>query len=465
VARGFLTTSHAPAAEIQPNNSKTPGIAADAMTATAAGSLPVIYAEPSAATSLPQNEIIVAVSCTPKVIDAGSQATCELRVASSPSPIKIPITSSSQQLKTPGSVVTRANQTRLTFQVNADAVAQEQVVTVTAGAGDEKVQDAIRVAAASHPIITVPTSQLAKRAAAVHFKVTAADPANLPVQLAASNLPTGATFDSTNGEFEWIPSATQTGKRKVTVSATNSAAQSASAQVSIDVTSGEPALARAEQVCSPGAVASLAGSWLAEAGVTASDPSGASMELGGTKATVNGQLVPILSASPTEVRFVCPSLATQTQLDVAVQTESGVSEALKVGMQSASPWLFSVGAAGQNQGLVSFVETTELAMPRSSQAPAHPAQPGDEILLWGTGFGSSNEVSPGTVSVKVGGVVAEVDSVHAVPGHAGVYTVQVRVPFPMVFGDDVPVQLQVIGPDGNLFNSNSITIAVEPVLR
>jgi uncharacterized protein (TIGR03437 family) len=132
-------------------------------------------------------------------------------------------------------------------------------------------------------------------------------------------------------------------------------------------------------------------------------------------------------------------------------------------MQSASPWIFGSGASGQNQGLASFVGTNELAMARNAQMPSHPAQPGDVVLLWGTGFGSSSEAW--AVSVKVGGVDAEVDAVNAVPGRAGLYTVQVRVPVPMVFGDEVPVQLQAVGPDGKLFSSNSVTIAIEPVLQ
>jgi uncharacterized protein (TIGR03437 family) len=136
-------------------------------------------------------------------------------------------------------------------------------------------------------------------------------------------------------------------------------------------------------------------------------------------------------------------------------------------MQSASPRIFGLGASGglgasrPSQGVVSFFGTTELAMARNSQASSHPAQPGDEILLWGTGFGSSS----GTVSVELGGVDAQVEAVQAVPGHAGVYIVQVRVPVPTVFGNDVPVQLQAVGPDGKQFNSNSVTMAIEPVLQ
>jgi uncharacterized protein (TIGR03437 family) len=70
-----------------------------------------------------------------------------------------------------------------------------------------------------------------------------------------------------------------------------------------------------------------------------------------------------------------------------------------------------------------------------------------------------------TMSVKLGGVDAGVEAVNAVPGHAGVYTVQVRVPVPMDFGDGVPVEVQVMGADGKPCRSNSVTMAIEPVLQ
>jgi uncharacterized protein (TIGR03437 family) len=187
--------------------------------------------------------------------------------------------------------------------------------------------------------------------------------------------------------------------------------------------------------------------------------------LGGTKVKVDGQYVAVLSASPTEVHFVCPSASPGTQIEVGVETANGVSEPLSMVMRSASPWIFSLDAPGPKQGVASFVGTTELAMVRNAQVAAHPAQPGDEILLWGTGFGTSGEVQSGTVSVKIGGVDAQVESVNAVTGQAGVYTVRLRVPVPMVFGEEVPAQLQVTGSDGTVFNSNSVTIAVEPAMH
>jgi uncharacterized protein (TIGR03437 family) len=291
--------------------------------------------------------------------------------------------------------------------------------------------------------------------------VTAADPADLQVQLSASDLPAGASFDAASGNVDWTPSATASGKYTMTFIARNTAGQSSSTQVTIDVTSGAPTLATLERACSPGAVASLSGSSLSDADSAVSDPSGQAIDLGGTKVKLNGQYVPVLSVSRTSVYFACPTISPGTPLDLAVETGSGVSGTLSTVMQSASPWIFALGSSSQKQGVVSFVGTTDLAMERNSQIPAHPAQPGDEILLWGTGFGEFP--SSAAISVNVGGVDTNVEAVRAVPGHAGAYTVLLRVPVPAAFGDSIPVHLEMIGADGKAFNSNSVTIAVEAV--
>jgi uncharacterized protein (TIGR03437 family) len=132
-------------------------------------------------------------------------------------------------------------------------------------------------------------------------------------------------------------------------------------------------------------------------------------------------------------------------------------------MLEASPTILSLEGQSQAPGVVSFPDTTDLAMMRNFRVPAHPAQPGDQILIWARGLGSVTEASAGTVLVKLGDSAAEVEAVNAVSGHAGLYTVQVRVPVVVAFGDAVPVQIQVATPDGRQFNSNTVTATIEPV--
>jgi len=134
-------------------------------------------------------------------------------------------------------------------------------------------------------------------------------------------------------------------------------------------------------------------------------------------------------------------------------------------MQAASPAILSLDGSGRNQGLISFAGATDLAMVRNFRVPAHPAQPGDRILIWATGLGPAAGADTGRVLVKLGDVDTAVESVQAVSGHAGVYTIQMRIPASMAFGDAVSVQLAVAAPDGHEFNSNTVTATIEPVAQ
>jgi uncharacterized protein (TIGR03437 family) len=132
-------------------------------------------------------------------------------------------------------------------------------------------------------------------------------------------------------------------------------------------------------------------------------------------------------------------------------------------MREASPRILPLDGSPRKQGLVSFAGTSDLVMERNPDVQAHPAQPGDAILIWATGLGPAAESSTGTVLVRFGDVYAQAEAVHAVAGHAGVYTVQVRVPAGLAFGDAVPVEIQVTAPDGRQLNSPSVTTSIEPV--
>jgi len=404
-----------------------------------------------------------ALSCSPRTVNAGGQATCELRMTAGPVAAQFQLTSSSAQVKIPAVVFSRPNQSSLTFQASIERAAKQQSAVVTATLGDSLAQDTILVTPAAGPVLRAPEKQMARFGDLLTFNVTAVDPADLPLQLAASGIPAGASFDPATGRFEWTPSALQAGTYHVAFAATNSASQSSTAQVTIEVDSGLPVLTHSERfACSPGSVADLTGKWLAAPGAMLSDPSGNSTDLGGTKVKVNDQYVSVLSSSQTLVKFLCPDLDAGTPITVAVETKSAASNRLTAIMQKATPRIFSLEGAAANQGLISFVGTTDIAMDRNFRVPAHPAQPGDPILIWATGLGTAAGTL-GAVSVKLGDVYAQVDSVQAVSGHAGLYTIQVHIPNAAMSGDAVPVQLDVSTPDGHWFNSNKVTLAVEPV--
>ena len=451
-------------ADIQ-NDMNTP-VTTAGMQSLTSGLAPMIVrseALDSTATDFASLPRISALSCRPKTVTAGGQVTCELDVAQDGA-ARIQLASSSSQMRIPAIVATRGNQSRLSFQASVDPVATQQEVVLTATLGGASAKDTIQVIPASAPILTALDRQFARFGTPLSFMIAAVDPSDLPFQLMAGDLPAGAMFDPASGRFEWTPSASQAGAHRITFEAVNSARQSSTVEVTIDVDSGAPVLSSSEQfACSPGAIGGLSGKWFAESGDTFSDPSGNSLNLGGTKVMVNNLNQPVLFVSATRVNFLCPVLEPGAPLSIAVETASAQSEPMISTMQAASPTILSLDGSGRNQGLIFLSGTNDMAVERTPRNHGQPAQPGDEILIWCTGLGQAVDAPTGTFSVKVGGVDAEVESVRAVPGHAGIYTVQARVPAATVFGDAVPVQIQVTGAAGGQSNSNTVTIAVEPV--
>src|SRR5579871_3209537 len=408
---------------------------------------------------LPKRKVFV-LSCTPKTVNAGSSVACELRLSAGATIQRLQVSSSNDQVKIPGNIIARPNQGRLTFQVYIEPNAKRQTAVVTVNAGDGQAEDTMEVLPVSGPSIVVQDQQLAMVGKTMSFAVNAIDSVDDAIGVTAKAIPDGASFDPAIGRFDWRPSVSQVGRHELTFTATNSAGQFSTKRITIDVNLGAPELDHSERPsCSPRAIASLTGKWLTASGDLSLDPSGTTTDLGGTKVKVNGQDVPVLSASSSQVQFLCPPLDMESAVEVVVETPFGATEPLSMVMNSGSPKIFALGVSGQDQGLVSFAGTTEMAISRNFWVPGHPAQPGDEILIWGTGFGTDLLNTP--MSVKFGDVQAEVEAVRAVPGHAGVYTAQVRVPVSIIFGNAVPIQLQMIGPDGKLFNSNRVMIAVE----
>ena len=344
-----------------------------------------------------------------------------------------------------------------------ERTARQQSAVVTASVGDSQAQQTILVNPGTAPVLSAPGRQIAKKGTGVDFTVTASDPGELPMQLNVQGAPAGATFDAGTGHFHWVPTASQTGRYKVTFSATNSASQSSSVVVPVEVDSGEPSLDAQTLSCSPGAVARLRGRWLAASRTALADPTGNSMSLGGTTVEVNGVPTPVVFLSDTAVEFLCPDLSAGTPLSVKVASESGPTDTLTGTMLEATPAIATLDDSVQGQGLISLSATKKLAMYRNFQISAEPAQPGDEISITATGLSSAAGGASNHVVVKVSGIDATVESVTPLAGTAGFYTIRARVPAAVAFGDGVPVQVQVVTSDGRQFASNSATLTVEPV--
>ncbi len=400
--------------------------------------------------------------CSPGAITAGEAVTCELIVAARSQSVRIPLTSSSEQVLIPAVVTTRPNQSSLTFRAETGPALKQQSVTITATLDTGEVQDGIRLMASAGPVLRTPRRQAARAGAPLSFKVSATDPYDLPLQLEGANIPAGASFDPLTGVFEWTPQPSQAGKYLIAFTATNSARQSSMEQVELEADSGLPVVDTPASSCSPAAIGTLRGKWLAAPDSQLSDPSGTSLDLGGAGVAVNGRPVPVLYSAADRVDFLCPAPGTGTQLSVEVTSPFGVSQPVKVGMVDASPTILSMDDSERNQGLISFYGTNDLVMERNYREPAHPAQPGDQIVIFATGLGFAAESLSAKMLVKLSDVYVGVDSLQAVPGYVGIYAIQVRVPAAIAFGV-VSVQLEMMTPDTRQLRSNSVTAVFEAV--
>ncbi|HXK02756.1 MAG TPA: putative Ig domain-containing protein [Verrucomicrobiae bacterium] len=409
-----------------------------------------------------------ALACSSLTIQAGGTITCAVRLNSPniPQIARLGIVSSNPNLQVPALITSRPRQTELSFEVVATPVAGQQPSAITVQLGNTSASALVIVNPSATPVLTLPAQQLTAFGNAVAFTFSAVDPGGLPLVLSAANLPAGATFDSDSGSFSWTPGQSQQGSFDVTFTATNSDNVSSSGDVIIQVDSGKPVISdlrnAASQVsgtaCSPGSVASLTGRWLASGNLPVSDPTGASMQLGGSQVSINGTSVPVVYASTTRLDFLCPALDPGTTLTIAVQTANGNTDPVQATMQALTPALYSFDGSGQGQGLVTLAGTSLLATTRAYNVLGQPAEPGDSITIMATGIGTSG-VPP---VVSIGGVSVTADSIQTILAAAGVYQINVTIPAGVAPGDAVPVFVQMTAPDGSVVQSNTVAIAIEP---
>jgi uncharacterized protein (TIGR03437 family) len=423
------------------------------------------------------------LSCSTTAVQAGSWFDCEISLNGPNIPLvaRLALSTSSPDLKIPATITTDPGQTRLGFRVFTDRCAKSQSSDIEVRFGQTAVENTVIVTSAGAPVLAFPaqvTTVLGKEAA---FTFSAVDPGGLPVTIAATNLPAGASFDPATGKFSWIPGPSDAGTFEVAFTATNSAGVPSSGRVTIYVGSGKPVIAElrnaasqsSQAACSPGAVASLAGRWFTAVDSPVSDPSGAATQLGGVRVKINGDYAPMLYAARERIDFLCPNAAEGTNLKISVENDVG-TDAAETTMYSLAPGLFTVDGSGTGQGLVTISGTSLVSTGRNYLTPGQPAKPGDSIAILATGLGPLYGALP---VVMIGDLSVRAGSVESVPGVAGVYSIVVQVPYGIAAGGSVPVTAVTGALVGvrhtggrtthgdkpyNGIESNTVTIAIEP---
>jgi uncharacterized protein (TIGR03437 family) len=168
--------------------------------------------------------------------------------------------------------------------------------------------------------------------------------------------------------------------------------------------------------------------------------------LDGVKVSVGGEPAYIYSISPTQINALAPNVGAGA-VPVTVTNSNGTSSAITVTAQAVQPAFFQWPgnyAVATRQDYSFAVKNGTFAGTTTT-----PAKPGDVIILWGSGFGSTSPAAPvgvvtpslttyntaNTVTVTVGSVPATVYGAALAAGDAGLYQVAIQIPTSLANGD------------------------------
>jgi uncharacterized protein (TIGR03437 family) len=177
----------------------------------------------------------------------------------------------------------------------------------------------------------------------------------------------------------------------------------------------------------------------------------------------NGEQFPLWYVSPTQINAQMPYDIPTGSVQVRVRNAAGVSNVDTITVSARAPRIFALDFSGAGPAVAT---TTKFAI----LSDAAPATPADTIVLWMNSMGASSgnpvagQPAPGStagsqastitgVTATVSGQNAPVTFAGLSPGSAGLYQVNVQMPFVVITGA-VPVQVTV----GGVTTQASVTV-------
>ena len=271
-----------------------------------------------------------------------------------------------------------------------------------------------------------------------------------------------------------VLTSVRTAAQPVTQSQVQAAPSAANA-----VTMSSSATGVAGKTCSPGGLVTLFGT-----GFTGQEPQSATSyplptKLAGVQVKINGNAMPLVFASTSQINFQCPLLRAGSPLEITVVTADGVLlPPLQSTMLPAAPDLFTLSGMnknGTNQGVILITSTNELAMPKTAGTASRPAQPGENLTIYATGLGETQDIVPlGTpapsaplillknkITVVIGGIEIDPELSTLAPGRVGLDQINAQLPEGVPTGPAVSLYLQVTMADGTVVRSNAVTLAID----
>jgi len=217
-----------------------------------------------------------------------------------------------------------------------------------------------------------------------------------------------------------------------------------------------------DAVVAPGSLISIFGASLAaEYKVGPSSP--LAQSIAGVTVRVGDRLLPLLFVSPEQINAQLPSDLEEGEYRLAVQREGHEQVSARFQVARNAPGLFSMVSEGKSIALATHEDGRMIST-------AAPAQKGETITLFGTGFGPYDRRPPDgfatppspafrisdPVEVLIGDRVIEAGWAGAAAGFVGMNVVRFRIPEDLPTASPFEVRVRVNGRD-----SNTVAIPLE----
>jgi uncharacterized protein (TIGR03118 family) len=163
-------------------------------------------------------------------------------------------------------------------------------------------------------------------------------------------------------------------------------------------------------------------------------------EVSGVGVTLNGTAVPVSFVSNTQVNFLVPSNVPTGPAQIQTTNNGLTSAAVTVNVEPLAPAFFTIGTNATSGNIYIAAEHANgtLIGPAATITGATPAEPGETIVLFATGFGpttASSGVLAVTPTIAIDGIAAAVTLAGLVG--PGLYQLNVVVPSTVTLGQDV----------------------------
>jgi len=185
-------------------------------------------------------------------------------------------------------------------------------------------------------------------------------------------------------------------------------------------------------------------------------------EVNGVGVTINGTAVPVSFVSNTQINFLVPSTTPIGPAQIQTTNNGLTSGTVAVNVDPLAPAFFTLGTNATSGNVYIAAEHSDgtLIGPPATIKSATPAEPGETIVLFATGFGPT-PASSGALAVTPAIVIDGIDADVTFAGlvEPGLYQFNVVVPSSVTLGQDV----LVVGLSGNFETQSNafLTIAAQ----